>query len=61
MQCSLRDPEELAYYVVLAPRRTTTFEELVRVSGTRWTMESCFESAKGEFGLYEYEVRKWDA
>jgi len=58
---SLEDPEELAYYVVFAPKRTTTLLEVVRVAGTRWSIESCFESAKGEFGLDEYEVRKWDA
>lgn len=55
------DPEDLAYYVVFAPRETATLEELVRVAGTRWRIEECFESAKGEFGLDEYEVRKWDA
>lgn len=58
---SPEDPEELAYYVVFAPKETTTLEEVVRVAGTRWTIESCFESAKGEFGLDEYEVRKWEA
>lgn len=55
------DPEELAYYVVFAPREGTTFEELVRVAGTRWRIEECFEQAKGQFGLDEYEVRRWDA
>jgi SRSO17 transposase len=58
---SPEDPEELAYYVVFAPKGTTMLEEVVRVAGTRWTIESCFESAKGEFGLDEYEVRKWEA
>lgn len=58
---SPEDPEELAYYVVFAPKETTTLEEVVRVAGTRWVIESCFESAKGEFGLDEYEVRKWEA
>jgi hypothetical protein len=29
------------------------------VAGTRWTIESCFEAAKGEVGLDEYEVRSW--
>ncbi len=58
---SPEDPEELAYYVVFAPKETTTLEEVVRVAGTRWNIESCFESAKGEFGLDEYEVRKWEA
>ncbi len=25
-----------------------------------WFIEDCFEAAKGEVGLDEYEVRKWD-
>jgi SRSO17 transposase len=28
--------------------------------GRRWVIEDCFETAKGEVGLDEYEVRKWD-
>jgi hypothetical protein len=31
----------------------------VRIAGMRWTIESCFEAAKGEVGLDEYEVRSW--
>ncbi len=34
---------------------------MVRVAGRRWAIEDCFEQAKGEVGLDEYEVRKWDA
>jgi len=37
----------------------TTLAELVRVAGTRWTVENCFETAKGEVGLDQYEVRSW--
>jgi hypothetical protein len=33
--------------------------ERVRVAGTRWTVENCFETAKGEVGLDEYAVRSW--
>ena len=40
-----------------APLRTLA--ELVRVAGSRWTVEACFEAAKGEVGLDEYEVRSW--
>jgi SRSO17 transposase len=29
------------------------------VAGTRWTIEACFEAAKGEVGLDQYEVRSW--
>jgi SRSO17 transposase len=56
---SLTDPEDLAYYVCFAPAGTP-LEELVRVAGTRWAIESCIEEAKGEVGLDQYEVRKWD-
>lgn len=37
-----------------------TLEELVRVAGTGWTIEECFEEAKGLVGLDQYEVRKWE-
>ncbi len=29
-------------------------------AGRRWSIESCFEAAKQETGLDEYEVRSWD-
>jgi SRSO17 transposase len=32
---------------------------MVRVAGTRWMVEECFEAAKGEVGLDHYEVRSW--
>ena len=32
----------------------------MRSAGTRWTIEECFEEAKIEVGLDQYEVRKWD-
>jgi SRSO17 transposase len=56
---SLADPEDVAHYVCFAPDGTP-LEALVRVAGTRWTIESCIEEAKGEVGLDQYEVRKWD-
>ena len=57
---SLEDSRKLAYYVVFAPKGTP-LKELVRVAGSRWRIESCFEQAKGGFGLDEYEVRRWGA
>jgi len=33
--------------------------ELVRVSGMRWPIESCFAEGKGDVGLDHYEVRSW--
>jgi len=35
----------------------TTLPILVQVAGQRWTVEECFEMAKQEVGLDEYEVR----
>ena len=49
---------KLAYYVCYAPQGTA-LQTLVRVAGTRWTVEECFEAAKGEVGLDQYEVRSW--
>jgi SRSO17 transposase len=54
----ISDPRELQAYVVFAPH-DTTLAEIVRVAGTRWTIESCFEAAKSEVGLDHYEVRSW--
>ena len=56
---SVAKPEELAYYVCYGPAGTD-LEELVRVAGTRWAIEECFEEAKGLVGLEQYEVRKWE-
>jgi SRSO17 transposase len=53
---SVSAPTALAAYVVYAPQ-DTTLEEVVRVAGMRWTIEICFEAAKGEVGLDHYEVR----
>jgi FOG: Transposase len=51
-------PDELAYYLTHAPEGTT-LTQLVRVAGTRWTIESLFEAAKSGVGLDQYEVRSW--
>ena len=56
---SIAKPGELAYYVCFGPAGAS-LEELVRVAGTRWAIEECFEEAKGEVGLDQYEVRRWD-
>jgi len=57
---SIVEPEKRAYYVVFAPEGTS-LAQLVRVAGSRWAIEECLESAKGEVGLDQYEVRRWDA
>src|SRR3954449_6729594 len=54
----LDEPDELTFYLTLAPEGTA-LADLVRVAGARWTIEACFEAAKGEVGLDEYEVRSW--
>src|SRR3954447_23353975 len=54
----LAHPEAFTYYLTLAPEGTG-LSDLVRVAGTRWTIEACFEAAKGEVGLDQYEVRSW--
>jgi len=56
---SVSDPADLAYYVVFAPTGTS-LQTLVTVAGQRWRIEQSFELAKGEVGLDQYEVRRWD-
>jgi SRSO17 transposase len=55
---SVTDPTEITAYVCFCPA-ATPLAELVRVAGTRWTVEICFEAAKQEVGLAQYEVRSW--
>jgi SRSO17 transposase len=52
------DPAERTAYLVFAPAGTT-LDAVVQVAGRRWTIEQCFEEAKGEVGLDQYEVRSW--
>lgn len=51
---------ELAYYLCHAPVGTT-MEDLIAVAGARWAIEECFQSAKNETGLDQYQVRRFDA
>ena len=55
---SVADPTAITAYVCFAPVGTT-LADLVRVAGIRWTVEICFEAAKQEVGLAQYEVRSW--
>jgi SRSO17 transposase len=57
---SLADPEELAFYRVFAPA-DTSLGTMAQVAGTRWSIEEGFERAKGEVGLDQYEVRRYEA
>jgi hypothetical protein len=51
---------ERAYYRCAGPA-TTPLRELIRVAGTRWAIEECFQTAKNEAGLDHYQVRTWRA
>jgi SRSO17 transposase len=60
VRCDAEDPEEHAYFLAFGPKETTE-AELIRVCTTRWQIEEGFAQAKGEVGLDQYEVRKWEA
>jgi SRSO17 transposase len=49
---------ELKTYVCNAPADVAE-QRLVRTSGMRWPIESCFEVGKQELGMGDYEVRSW--
>jgi SRSO17 transposase len=54
---------ERAYYLCCAKpeaRPKARPRDLARAAGRRWAIEVCFESAKQQAGLDEYEVRSWD-
>jgi SRSO17 transposase len=55
---NISKPDEIAYYLAYAPLETTV-QELVRVAGARWAIEECFQAAKNECGLDQYEVRRY--
>ncbi len=50
----------LAFYVCWSPRNVP-LPEVVRVAGSRWSIEECFQAAKGQVGLDHYQVRNWTA
>jgi len=55
---SISDPTDMAFYVTFGPHETE-LNELAAVAGLRWTIEECFQSAKGETGLDHCEARSW--
>ncbi|XXG09514.1 IS701 family transposase [Micromonospora sp. SH-82] len=57
---SITDPTDLAYYLCFGPADTED-EQLIRIAGTRWAIEECFQTAKTEVGLDHYQVRRYDA
>ena len=52
------DGGEPRYYLSNAPE-DTTLETLAYVGGSRWRIETEFETEKGDVGLDEYETRSW--
>ena len=54
------DTGELAYYKCHNPRNEPA-GEMVRVAGTRWPVEECFQASKSEAGLDHYQVRLYRA
>ena len=52
------DGSEPRYYLSNAPENTP-LETLARVSGSRWRIETEFETAKSDVGMDEYETRTW--
>ncbi|WP_245871496.1 IS701 family transposase [Asanoa hainanensis] len=57
---SISDPTDIAYYLCYAPARTT-LTRLARTAGRRWPVEECFQQAKNEAGLDQYQARDWRA
>ncbi|MEU9919459.1 IS701 family transposase [Streptomyces sp. NPDC051001] len=55
---SISRPDEIAYYLGYAPADTDV-NRLVQVAGRRWAIEECFQAAKNECGLDQYEVRRY--
>lgn len=55
---SLTDPNDIAYFLSNAPLEID-LERLAQVAAARATIEQCLETAKGETGLDQYEVRYW--
>ena len=56
---NIDDATDVTAYLVFAPD-ATTLAKLVRVAGSRWAIEVCFEAAKSEGSLDQYEVRGCD-
>jgi len=50
--------DDRAYYLCAAPPEARG-HDLAIAAGQRWAIETCFQTAKQETGLDEYEVRSW--
>jgi SRSO17 transposase len=50
---------KLRAYICFAPI-DTPIAKFIEIIGVRWTIETCFQEAKTEVGLDQYEVRSFD-
>ena len=57
---SVARPSELAFYLCHTPQ-PVPLAVLVKVAGTRWCVEECFQAGKNEAGLDHYQVRLYKA
>jgi SRSO17 transposase len=55
---SVSRPEDISYYIAYCPA-DTRLDELIRIAGSRWAVEECFQAAKQECGLDDYQVRRY--
>lgn len=55
---SIKDSQSVAFYIAYSPD-TASLKAMACAAGSRWTIEECFEMAKGDVGLDDYEVRSW--
>jgi len=60
VQRSTRRRDDYTYYRAYGPRGLP-LAQLARTAATRRTAQESLEQAKGEVGLDEYEVRRWNA
>lgn len=55
---AIKDNSDVAFYIAFSPTRNS-LADMAKAAGSRWTIEECFEMAKGEVGLDQYEVRSF--
>lgn len=55
---NIKDETDVAFYIAFAPN-IKSLQDMAKAAGSRWTIEECFEMAKGEVGLDQYQVRSW--
>jgi SRSO17 transposase len=55
---NIKDQTDVAFYIAFAPN-IKPLQDMAKAAGSRWTIEECFEMAKGEVGLDQYQVRSW--